>query len=515
MKARKILAALLALVLALGSTAAFAAGSFTDVPEDAYYAEAVEWAAAEGITTGRGNGVFDPGATVTRAEAVTFLWRMAGKPEPTQTRTFADVERDPNNGWYRTAIQWAVENGITNGTGGDAFSPAVTCSRGMILTMIYRMEGCPFDEAAAAVVPEDPDDWTMDDFGNAMILEFIKLFHSEDDGFADVKAGDYYELPMLWALISKVMDENHVDETARTLKPNDPCPRGEMVYFLYRTHEYELLAAAASEEDEPVAVGTVPETVVLDREGVKITLTGIENDSMGDAVLNLTVVNGSGKTVNVDTAGVYVNTYSVPTSAYVPDYEDGVIFYGGVFAAPGETKDFNVGLNSLRGMGVASVYEIELAMCVTAVTETGDGYEYGDVFIVGDPVTVRTSLYAPGLSYDQDGTLIWDGDGLRVLVCRAENHEFAGPQIAVYAYNGGSKPVSLELAGLKLDGKAAEASFSMDVPAGKRCVETVFIDLDYENIPTVKEAEITLRLLDFDSWEPLRTFDPVTVAFAA
>jgi hypothetical protein len=107
--------------LALG-TSAFAAGTFTDVPADAYYADAVEWGAKKSIVAGRGDGIFDPDSTVNRAEAVTFLWRMAGCPEPTQTGTFNDVENDPGNWWYKTAVQWAVEKGITYGTGNGDFS---------------------------------------------------------------------------------------------------------------------------------------------------------------------------------------------------------------------------------------------------------------------------------------------------------------------------------------------------------------------------------------------------------
>ena len=131
MKLRRFLAVLLALVMALGTTAVFAAETFTDVAEDAYYAGAVAWAAETKITEGKGNNRFDPEASVNRAEAVTFLWRMAGKPEPTQTETFTDVESDPQSVWYKTAVQWAVENGITVGTGKGLFSPTEPCSRGM------------------------------------------------------------------------------------------------------------------------------------------------------------------------------------------------------------------------------------------------------------------------------------------------------------------------------------------------------------------------------------------------
>ncbi len=95
LKLRRFLAVLLAFVILLGTTSAFAADTFTDVPEDAYYAEAVKWAVENDVTYGKGDGIFAPEDTVTRAEAVTFLWCAAGRPEPTKTETFPDVESDP------------------------------------------------------------------------------------------------------------------------------------------------------------------------------------------------------------------------------------------------------------------------------------------------------------------------------------------------------------------------------------------------------------------------------------
>ena len=232
----KTLAVLLALAMAL-STAAFAADSFSDVPADAYYADAVLWAAEEAITTGYGDATFRPERTVTRAEAVTFLWRMAGEPAPTQEETFDDVENDPNNAWYKTAVQWAVENGITNGTG-SGFSPTVPCSRGMILTMLYRMEGCPFDAALAADVPENSEDWTLTDLGNWMVQALVHGFRT---GYVtDIKEGAWYELAIIWANSNGILGENQVitegegDGMKLTIQPGTPCRRGEMVSFLYQ-----------------------------------------------------------------------------------------------------------------------------------------------------------------------------------------------------------------------------------------------------------------------------------------
>lgn len=108
---------------------------FSDVPSNAYYHDAVLWAAEEGITTGTSRTRFEPNATVTRAQTVTFLWRWAGSPEPGSAGSFRDVSR---SAYYADAVAWAVEYGITNGTAPGLFSPAQTCTRAQIVTFLYR-----------------------------------------------------------------------------------------------------------------------------------------------------------------------------------------------------------------------------------------------------------------------------------------------------------------------------------------------------------------------------------------
>ena len=110
---------------------------FADVSADAYYAKAVAWAVENGITTGTGADAFSPDASCTRAQAVTFLWRAAGSPEPEQMSAFTDV---PADAYYAKAVAWAVENGITTGTGAGTFSPDTTCTRAQIVTFLWRAE---------------------------------------------------------------------------------------------------------------------------------------------------------------------------------------------------------------------------------------------------------------------------------------------------------------------------------------------------------------------------------------
>ena len=113
-----------------------AASIFADVPADAYYAKAVEWAVKNGITNGKDNGLFGSNDPCTRGQIVTFLWRAAGSPKPeTRTMPFTDV---PVGSYYYDAVLWAVENGITKGTSDTTFSPNMICTRAQIVTFLYR-----------------------------------------------------------------------------------------------------------------------------------------------------------------------------------------------------------------------------------------------------------------------------------------------------------------------------------------------------------------------------------------
>ncbi|MCR5824986.1 MAG: S-layer homology domain-containing protein [Oscillospiraceae bacterium] len=510
MKKNTLLALLLSLTLLLGSAPVLAADGFTDVPEDAYYAEAVAWALETGVTNGRGNNRFAPDATVTRAEAVTFLWRMAGKPAPTQTETFADVAAAANSGWYKTAVQWAVEQGITNGTGGGRFSPQLTCNRGMILTMLYRMEGCPYDELMKEALPENEEDLDFAQLGAFMVQKYVETLRS-GEVITDVKADAYYELPVVWALLNGVLGEAQLDAEAKLLHPERACPRGEMVYYLHKTDAYETAMAEIAEFNqpvEPVAVGTVPETVLLDENGVKITLTGIDNtQSAQDVWLNLTVENNSKHKLLIEAGDLYVNDVFVNASAFVPVEEDGWTGYDNAEVAAGARLDFNVAMDALADKGIDTVYAFELSLTATDLV-SGDDYT---VVAACDLVPVKTSLYEEGVSYDPEGTVVCEKDGLRVLVIRAENNAFIGPQLTLFAGNDGTAEVSLELTALKLDGEAVEASAGLHVMPGRRSAETVYIEIDYDNVPTAREAELTLSLLDPKTWEPTLTFDPVTI----
>ena len=170
---------------------------FADVSTDAYYYEAVKWAAKKGITGGTGDGTFNPNGSCTRAHIVTFLWRAAGSPAPKSTVSFADV---PADSYYAKAVAWAVENGITLGTGDGTFSPNATCTRAQSVTFLYRALG-----TAPTTV----------------------------NGFTDVTADAFYADAVAWAVESGVTNGT----SANTFSPNNGCTRAQIVTFLYRAYQ--------------------------------------------------------------------------------------------------------------------------------------------------------------------------------------------------------------------------------------------------------------------------------------
>ncbi|MBQ5468198.1 MAG: S-layer homology domain-containing protein, partial [Oscillospiraceae bacterium] len=173
---------------------------FRDVVPGSYYETAVNWAAENGIANGTAPYIFSPDGECTRAQVVTFLWRAAGCPEPAETEIrFSDVQQ---NAYYAKAVRWAVENQITNGTGGGKFSPDKVCTRAEVVTFLYRSEGSPRATGASP--------------------------------FRDVNESDYFYTAVIWAVKNGIT--KGVSKTA--FAPEAICSRAQVVTFLYRTAHY-------------------------------------------------------------------------------------------------------------------------------------------------------------------------------------------------------------------------------------------------------------------------------------
>lgn len=169
--------------------------NFTDVPADAYYADAVKWAVAEGITKGTSDTTFGPDVSCTRAQMVTFLWRAAGSPKATGSNPFTDVQA---GSYYYDAVLWAVEQGITSGTSATTFAPDDTVTRAQTVTFLWRQAGAPVVNYAMS--------------------------------FTDVDANAYYGEAVRWA-VSEGITSGTSDST---FSPDMDCTRAQIVTFLYR-----------------------------------------------------------------------------------------------------------------------------------------------------------------------------------------------------------------------------------------------------------------------------------------
>ena len=175
-----------------------ATNPFTDVKSSDYYYDSVLWAVENGITAGTGDGTtFSPNDPCTRAQIVTFLWRAYGKQKPAATENpFTDVK--PSD-YYYDAVLWAVENGITAGTGdGTTFSPNDPCTRAQAVTFQWRAAGKPTVSGGSS--------------------------------FTDVASGSYYVGAVAWAVEKGVT----AGATTTTFDPNGTCTRAQIVTFLYR-----------------------------------------------------------------------------------------------------------------------------------------------------------------------------------------------------------------------------------------------------------------------------------------
>ncbi len=171
--------------------------SFLDVAASDYFKAPVDWAVENKVTSGTSPKTFSPNESCTRAQAMTFLWRAAGCPEPTgKNNKFTDVAADA---YYYKAVLWAVENGITSGASDTTFEPESPCTRAQIVTFLFR-----YAKASANTSAANP--------------------------FGDVAASDYFANAVLWAVSEKIT--SGTSET--TFEPNSACTRAQIVTFLYR-----------------------------------------------------------------------------------------------------------------------------------------------------------------------------------------------------------------------------------------------------------------------------------------
>ena len=171
--------------------------AFNDVREEAFYYPAVCWAVQNNITRGTSSTTFSPESACTRAQMITFLWNLAGRPEPSSaTNPFSDIKKE---NWYYKAVLWAVENHMTTGTTKTTFSPDTNCTRAQAITFLWHMQAQPDSDA----------------FKNP---------------FSDVKEGKWYEKSVTWAADKGIT----IGTSDNIFSPDTPCTRAQSITFIYK-----------------------------------------------------------------------------------------------------------------------------------------------------------------------------------------------------------------------------------------------------------------------------------------
>ena len=229
-------------------------GTFTDVDENDYFFDAVEWAAENGITGGVSAECFGAALDCSRAQTMTFLWRAMGEPEPgSYDPALTDVKR---GSYYYDAVLWAMQEGVTTGMGKNLFAPDATVTRGQFVTFLYRLSGeksdaaHPFTDVPAGSYYEPAIAWAYSKgittgagkwlfapdkaVTRGQFVTFLYRLSGEKSDvlhpFTDVPAGSYYGPAIAWAYSKGI-----TTGTSKTaFSPDAPCTRAQIITFLYR-----------------------------------------------------------------------------------------------------------------------------------------------------------------------------------------------------------------------------------------------------------------------------------------
>lgn len=196
---KRIISVITAILLLLCTPMTALASSFTDVPSGAYFSAPVMWAVSSGITSGTSDITFSPKNPCTRGQIVTFLYKAYGNGEKAAPVSFTDVKSDK---YYYNAVNWAVAKGVASGTGNNTFSPNSPCTRAQAVTFLYKVRG---NGAASTSASK----------------------------FSDVAIGKYYYTPVGWAIDNGVASGT----SGNTFSPNATCSRAQIVTFMYNVNK--------------------------------------------------------------------------------------------------------------------------------------------------------------------------------------------------------------------------------------------------------------------------------------
>ncbi|MGN0335063.1 MAG: beta-N-acetylglucosaminidase domain-containing protein [Lachnospiraceae bacterium] len=319
---KKISLAAVLVALTVSSVPVYAAESnegFDDVKADDYFSDAVSWAVENGITEGWTEKLFAPDRTCTRGQVVTFLWRANECPEAENTAVFDDVASDA---YYAKAVAWAVENKITEGWTEKLFAPARTVTRGQAVTILWRADECPKPTEPAA--------------------------------FTDVDSEAYYADAVAWAVENKITE----GWTEDTFAPEMGCTRAQVVTFLFRADDITEIPDEPVADDSVYSIYPIPqsisyegyafeltdEVVIVAEEGIDEYTMNFVKEILTDYEVNFVTAErpSEGKTnilLGIEGSGEYVDVYAdeivasddlyTRNDAYMLDAKDGCIVIEG------------------------------------------------------------------------------------------------------------------------------------------------------------------------------------------
>ena len=497
---KKIVSLIMALVLVLAMVpAAFAAEtSFTDVAEGKYYFDAVNWAVAQGVTNGTGDGTtFSPANGCSRKEVVTFLWRAAGKPNATVENPFTDI---PEGKYYTEAVLWAYENGITTGKTATTFKPDDTCTRAQIVTFLYRYNNSPAIETT-----ENP--------------------------FPDVTKGTFFNA-ILWAYENGITKGN----AEGNFQPNKTCTRGDIVTFLYRnlaqqeetptepetpptepsspsqpsdpTPDNPTDPSAPSEptEDTPAQPDwpnevKYEETVVCDTDDFTVTVLGYRKNGIYGPTFTLTVENHTNQPVAIMGDRFLVN--------------GGVTVYGLLYeeiranSFVNTTVSFNT--MELERAGITDI--VSLCALDTAFVDLVDFNTVSDLI----PIQVTASGFHGYKQAEKTGTdLLLDKNGVKIFSQGVVTDEYGWAYAMLAIKNETDDIIWVEADKVQVNGIAVEGLLYEAIAPGSvsyTYVEILPEQLEYKGITEIKS--ISFEAVAYDNTEYDQLFAAELVAVQA
>ena len=369
------------------------ANNFSDISENAYYYKAVLWAVEKGITSGTGPNKFSPNASCTRGQTVTFLWRAMDCPEPTITENpFVDINESD---YYYKAVLWAYEKGITSGVDKTHFGPGATVTRGQFVTFLWRTEGSPVVGGS---------------------------------NFEDVPANEYYAMAVSWAAKNGITSGT----SAKTFSPLNSCTRGQVVTFLYRwktaVNVTSFGATPNDATDDTAAFNKAVDEVYANGGGTIVVPDGtfIINAVSGiNLKSNITLAMGPNTVLDIaaTNSGIY--------DAIRIRNERNITISGGTLS--GE-RNKHLGQNGEWGMGIGIYDGIGITISgMTIKNNWGDGIylgttQYGDTLFGCDNIKILGCTISDNR---RSNISIVDANNVTIEDCKIANAKGTAPQCGI------------------------------------------------------------------------------------